>query len=189
MHYHLLVTCELLRQHAHPVHRQSSRLVCTDDSGRAHGLASMKLAYQILDLQHLTHAESQTYRNAHRKAFRHCDNNKRHRYHYGIKRIVKYLQKVRIICRITIKCEIIHSPSYDYQSCQDIAYLCDQIAEIAKLPVERSLHLLIFHYLQRTFSLFCIHTHGCHPVKAESFKHYGTTKKEVSIISRIFFGL
>ena len=189
MHYHLLVTCELLRQHAHPVHRQSSRLVCTDDSGRAHGLASMKLAYQILDLQHLTHAESQTYRNTHRKAFRHCDNNKRHRYHYGIKRIVKYLQKVRIICRITIKCEIIYGPTNNYQSSKNIAYLCDQIAEIAKLPVERRLNLFIFHYLQCTFTFFCIDTDSRNPVQTEAFEHDGTPEKKIGIIGRIFFGL
>ena len=94
MNDHLRVTRKLLRQHAHPVHGQSSGLVGTYNRGRPHRLASMEFPHQVLNLQHLTHAESKAYRNAHRQAFRHRYNNQRHCNHYGIERIVKYLQKV-----------------------------------------------------------------------------------------------
>ena len=142
----------------------------------------MKLTHQILDFQHLAHAEGQTDSHTHRQTFRHSDHNKGHSYHDGLESIIEYLQQIAVVCRISVKREIIDHPSDHNKTRQNIAYPRYQTSQIVQLPVQRSLDRLILHDLESALSLFRIHSYSCNAIHAESLKDDGASEQEVRII-------
>ena len=64
-----VISIEFVCHDRHLVLRECSGLVRANHGGGAHRFASVQLSHKIVLFQHLTHAESQTDGDAHRKSF------------------------------------------------------------------------------------------------------------------------
>ncbi len=97
---------------SHLVFGQRAGLVGTYHRCRAHGLASMHLAHEVIGFEHTTHRIGQTKCHRHRQSLGNRYDYKRHGQHHRLKQVGDKRQEVEIIV------DKIHNDTSDNDDCR-----------------------------------------------------------------------